>query len=118
MNTFSSLAQRAVLSDSAYRSPPDPVDPDAAVLERVLKEIKTQANASVAVGVFGIFFFGIILGPFAIYRGSKACRLMGENDAGWDYERRAKLGRALGFVALGLWSLWMLLNLVTAITRA
>jgi hypothetical protein len=118
MNTFSPHAQHSVPADSAHQSPPEPVEPDSTALARVLKEITNQATASVVVGAVGIFFFGIIFGPFAIYRGSKAHRLMRENDIGWEYERRAKLGRTLGFIALGLWSLWMLLNLATAITRA
>jgi len=115
MNTSSPHALHSAPADFAYRSPPDPVDPDLAA---IVKEIKNQANASVAVGAFGILFCGIILGPFAMYRGSKAHRLMRETDLGWEYKSRAKLGRELGFVAVSLWSLWILLNVVIAIVRA
>jgi hypothetical protein len=114
MTNYPSPAQHSGLADSAHRSPPGPVDPDLAA---IVKEIKNQASASVAVGAFGILFFGIILGPFAMYRGSKACRLMRETDLGWEYKSRAKLGRELGFVAVSLWGLWILLNVVIAMVR-
>ena len=39
---------------------------------QVAKEIKSQAMTSLIVGIVSFFCCGIILAPFAIYRGNKA----------------------------------------------
>ena len=68
----------------------------------LLSEIKSQAVTSLVVGIISIFCCGIILAPFAIYRGAKAKRLIRENNIGQEHEGLAQAGFIIGIVALVL----------------
>ncbi len=76
---------------------------DAFQLGQIAAEIKNQATASIIVGIFGLFCFGIILGPFAIYRGTKALNLIQQYGIGQEHATKATVGRAIGIVVLALW---------------
>lgn len=91
--------------NNPYAAPGVPPGGDAFQLGQIAVEIKNQANASLAVGIIGLFCFGIILGPFAIYRGSKALRLIRENNIGHEHASKASIGRGIGIAVLVLWAI-------------
>ncbi len=105
----------------AASAPPYPAGPQgddrspAEVAARNLleKEISSQATTSLVVGIISFFCFGIILAPFAIYRGHKALRLIAEHGVGQRYSGTANAGKVIGIVSLclnvGVVLLWMLL---------
>ena len=68
--------------------------------DALLKEIKAQATASLVVGIIGLLCLGIILGPFAIYRGAKARRLIRETGVGGEHNGTALAGMILGIIAV------------------
>ena len=74
----------------------------AAADPNLVKEISRQATASLVVGIISFFCFGIILGPFAIYRGNKALRLIRQHNIGQEHKTTATVGMVLGWVVLGL----------------
>jgi hypothetical protein len=86
-------------------------------LGQVASEIKNQAIASLVVGIIGFFCFGFLLGPFAIYRGSKALRLIRENNIGQEHATLAQVGRVLGIVSLVLWVGWFGFTFLSAALR-
>ncbi len=69
---------------------------------KLLGEIKAQAITSLVVGIISIFCCGIILAPFAIYRGNKAKRLIDESGVGQEHRGLAVAGFIIGIVALVL----------------
>jgi hypothetical protein len=82
-------------------------DPAAFELGKVAGEIKNQAIASLVVGIVGLLCFGFLLGPFAIYRGSKALRLMRQYNIGLEHKRLAQVGRVLGILGVVVWLGWL-----------
>ena len=54
-------------------------------LSDIQATIKKQANAAVFGGVVGLIFAGIIFGPGAMIRGSKAKKLILAHDTGQEY---------------------------------
>jgi hypothetical protein len=93
-------------------------DPAAFQLGQVAGEIKNQAIASLVVGIVGFFCFGFVLGPFAIYRGSKALRLIRENNIGQEHATLAQVGRIFGIVDMVLWVGWLCFNVFSVMVRA
>ena len=83
---------------------------------KLLGEIKAQAITSLVVGILSIPFFcvGIILAPFAIYRGAKAKRLIDESGVGQEYRGLAVAGFIIGIVVLVLNIVFILPWLVMA----
>jgi uncharacterized membrane protein len=69
---------------------------------KLLGEIKAQAITSLVVGIISIFCCGIILAPFAIYRGAKAKRLIDESGVGQEHRGLAVAGFIIGIVAFVL----------------
>jgi hypothetical protein len=92
-------------------------DPAAFQLGQVAGEIKNQAIASLVVGIIGFFCFGFLLGPFAIYRGSKALRLSRQYNIGLEHRTMAQVGRILGIVSLVLWVGWFGVSFLGALLR-
>jgi hypothetical protein len=84
--------------------PPPPAAPrDWVPGGDVAAEIKNQATASLVVGLLGVsccIGFSFVLGPLAIYRGSKALRLIGHYGIGQEHATSAKVGRVLGILAI------------------
>jgi hypothetical protein len=79
-----------------YQSGPNPQQ------AQVLGEISSQATASLVIGIISFFCFGIILAPFAIYRGSKALRLIQQYNIGHQHSGTANAGKIIGIVSLAL----------------
>lgn len=71
----------------------------------------SQATTALVLGIVGIFLFGIILGPLAIYLGGKAEREITESGGRLTGARRASAARVLGWVALALWVVVFVVNL-------
>ncbi len=76
------------------------------------KEISAQAVGSLVVGIISLFCFGIILAPFAIYRGKKAMTLIDSFQVGHQHRGTAMAGFVIGIISLvfnvllvGLWAL-------------
>jgi hypothetical protein len=92
-------------------------DPAAFQLGQVAGEIKNQAIASLVVGIIGFFCLGFILGPFAIYRGSKALRLIRQYNIGQQHATLAQVGRVLGIISLVLWVGWFGFSFLSAALR-
>ena len=68
----------------------------------VLKEIAAQAKASLVVGIISFFCFGIILAPFAIYRGFKAQSMIRQYNLGHEHAGTAQAGKIIGIIVLVL----------------
>jgi hypothetical protein len=68
-------------------------------LGQIAKEISSQATASLVVGLISFVCFGIFLGPMAIYRGSKALRLINQYNIGHEEAGKANAGRIIGIIS-------------------
>ena len=85
-------------SSAAHVPPPTGPGSDPAIE----KEIKSQAMTSLVVGILSFFCFGIILAPFAIYRGSKAKKLIETHNMGHEHRGIAQAGTIIGWISLVL----------------
>lgn len=96
-----------------YGAPPGGT-PDAGAFQlgQVANEIKSQATASLIVGIIGFFCFGIILGPFAIYRGWKAKSLIQQYNVGQEHATKAQIGFILGIIVTALWFIGLPLRFI------
>jgi hypothetical protein len=86
----------------------------------VLGEIKAQAITSLVVGILSIFCLGIILAPFAIYRGAKAKRLIASSGMGSEHLGMAQAGFVIGIISLVLniiGVLFLILNMFLAMNQ-
>lgn len=84
----------------------------------LLGEIKAQALTSLIVGIISIFCCGIVLAPFAIYRGAKAKRLIDENGIGQEHRGMAVAGFIIGIIALALNVLGIIFYILMAVLAA
>ncbi|MEM7476177.1 MAG: hypothetical protein AAF483_14375 [Planctomycetota bacterium] len=64
----------------------------------IYDEIKKQALGSFVWGIIGVFFCGLILGIFAIYRGSKARKMIAQHGVGQAYLAQATIGLVCGII--------------------
>ena len=69
---------------------------------KILKEIKSQAITALVVGIVSFFCCGIVLAPFAIYRGNKAKALIDQTGVGREHRGMAQAGFIVGIVSLAL----------------
>jgi len=92
----------------SYTPPPGPPNPYGApgsygggggFNPGIQKEIASQATASLVVGIISFFCCGIILGPFAIYRGNKALRLIQQYNIGHENAGKANAGKIIGIIS-------------------
>ncbi len=90
------------MSGNPYEIPNSFSQPGAGDNSKLLGEIKAQALTSLIVGIVSIFCCGILLGPFAIYRGAKAKRLIDESGVGQEHRGMATAGFIIGIVAMVL----------------
>jgi len=87
--------------ENPYSSPTSqPQDGPGSERYAILKEIEKQAGASLIWGIVGILCFGIILGPFAIYRGNKAKRLIDQHNIGHEHRGKATAGFICGIIGI------------------
>ena len=86
--------------------------------DQVVAEIKKQAMASLIWGIVGIFCCGIVLGPFAVYRGNKAKRLIAEHNVGQEFGGQATAGLICGWIGIVLFVVGVGLQVVLALAGA
>ncbi|QEG43219.1 DUF4190 domain-containing protein [Roseimaritima ulvae] len=86
-------------TDNPYQTPAGGAAPQNPQLE---KEIKSQAVTSLIVGIVSLVCCGIILAPFAIYRGNKAKSLIDQSGIGQQHRGIAMAGFIIGIVSLVL----------------
>lgn len=84
-------------SPSANLSPQDNLGD-----QKLAKEIKSQAIASLVVGIISFICCGIVLAPFAIYRGNKAKSLIDQTGIGREHRGTAQAGFIIGIISLVL----------------
>ena len=95
------------MSDNPYQPPLQGnslpgISPELASIER---EISSQATASIIVGVLSFVCFGLvglILAPFAVYRGNKALKLIRLHDIGQQHSGTATAGKIIGLIGLAV----------------
>lgn len=85
---------------------------------KLLKEIKSQAIASLVVAIVSFFCCGIVLAPFAIYRGNKAKALIDQTGVGKEHRGIAQAGFIVGIVSLILNVIGLILYVVLAVVGA
>lgn len=92
------------MSNSPFDNPYAPVNapngPQAGGDPKLAKEIKSQAIASLIVGIVSFFCCGIVLAPFAIYRGNKAKALIDQTGIGQEHRAIAQAGFIVGIISL------------------
>ncbi len=62
-------------------------------------EVKRMAGNAFVAGLVGIFVFGIILGPYAIFTGNRTLRLINSTGTGKQHEGMARSGVIIGSIA-------------------
>jgi len=90
------------MSNSPFDNPYTPVTsgPQGGGDPKLAKEIKSQAIASLVIGIVSFFCCGIVLAPFAIYRGNKAKSLIDQSGVGREHRGIAQAGFIVGIVSL------------------
>lgn len=81
------------------------------------ERIKSLANKSLLFGLLGLFCCGPIFGPLAIHYANQAEVSITLDDSGATYGSTHKTGRVLGYVAIGLWVLSLILRLGSVVGR-
>lgn len=81
----------------------------------IASEISSQATASLVVGIISFFICGLLLGPFAIYRGSKALRLIQQYNIGHEHSGKANAGKIIGIISTSLNAIVILIYVVVII---
>ncbi|WP_104138875.1 hypothetical protein [Arthrobacter sp. ZGTC131] len=89
-------------TDFAYIAPPSgdqyPGTPSDAAVQRDYRQGMSHRLNSTIFGVIGLFILGIVFGPLALVQANKAEAL----------GVKASAGRALGWTAVGLSTLWLI----------
>lgn len=108
------------MSNSPFDNPYSPVGtgPQGGGDSKLAKEIKSQAITSLVVGIVSFFCCGIVLAPFAIYRGNKAKTLIDQSGEGREHRGIAQAGFIVGIVSLILNVIGLILYVVLAIVGA
>jgi len=87
-------------------------EPD--VLAAKAKGIKRNALIGLAVGIVGLFFFGILLGAYAVYSGRDALIDINVYGVGRNYKWVARTAQFIGVLAIMYW----IASLVFGVLRA
>ena len=106
------------MSGNPYEFPSSFSQPSAGADPKLLGEIKSQAVTSLIVGIISIFCCGIVLAPFAIYRGAKAKRLIDESGVGQEHRGMATAGFIIGIVSLALNVIGLVFYILAAVLAA
>ncbi|HET6551023.1 MAG TPA: DUF4190 domain-containing protein [Solirubrobacter sp.] len=73
-----------------------------------------SATAALILGICGLLVCGVILGPLAIVYGNKARRQIDSSGGRLGGRGMATAGLVLGWVALGLWAIWIIIVIISA----
>jgi hypothetical protein len=93
--------------------PPGSFEADRARTDR----IASYTNKSIIYGVLGLVCCGLIFGPLALNAASQAEAAIILDDSGASHGSGYKIGRALGYAAIGLWALGLVLRIAGALMR-
>ena len=91
-----------------YESPGAPAggpDPE------VVKQISSKATTSLVSGLLGIFCCAIV-GIYAITTANEAQNMIEQTGVGQEHSGKATAGKVLGIIALVLWGLSIIFNVV------
>lgn len=95
--------------------PPNPFEPplhdDLGTRDTRAEVVASLANRSVILGAVGILCCGVVLGPLAISYANRAEAAMISFDQGHQFSGTIKTGRALGYVAIGLWFVFFIFRM-------
>lgn len=83
------------------------------ILEEKAKAIKRNALVGLAVGILGLFCFGIILGAYAVYSARDALIDIDVYGVGRNYKWVARVAQVIGAVGVIYW----IVSLILSITR-
>ena len=108
------------MSNSPFDNPYAPATsgPQVGGDPKLNKEIKTQAIASLVVGIVSFFCCGIVLAPFAIYRGNKAKAMIDQTGVGIEHRGIAQAGFIIGIISLILNIIGITLYVLLAVLGA
>lgn len=85
---------------------------------KIAKEIKSQAITSLVVAIVSFFCCGIVLAPFAIYRGNKAKTLIDQTGIGMENRGIAQAGFIVGIISLALNVIGLIIYVLLAVLGA
>jgi hypothetical protein len=77
-----------------------------------------SATAALILGICGLLVCGVILGPLAIVYGNKARREIDSSGGRLGGRGMATAGLVLGWVALGLWAIWIIIFIASAASNS
>jgi hypothetical protein len=81
------------------------------------QRIQSLTNKSIVFGVLGLVCCGLIFGPLAINYANQAQAAIILDESGATHGTGYKIGRGLGYVAIGLWVLGTLIRLAGLLAR-
>jgi sulfite exporter TauE/SafE len=94
----------------------NPYEPPGAIETELFapksERIQSMANKSLLFGLLGLFCCGLIFGPIAINYANQAEAAIILDDSGATYGSTYKVGRVLGYAAIGLWALGFVVRVV------
>jgi len=91
-------------------NPGIPATTGTIVQKTVAKELAAHgAKSALTEAIVGIFLFGMILGPAAVIRASKALKDLEPGDPGYENAKTAKI---IGWIDLGLWIAACVINII------
>jgi sulfite exporter TauE/SafE len=79
--------------------------------------VQSLGNKSVIFGILGLLCCGLIFGPLAINYANQAEAAIILDESGATHSGTYKVGRALGYAAIGLWVLGVVVRIIGALSR-
>lgn len=71
-----------------------------------------KGTTVLVLGIVSLFICGVILGPIALIQGNKALSEIDANPGAYTNRQNVVIGRILGIVAIALWVVGIVINLV------
>lgn len=109
---------RAPVAPQAYQQPAGGYYPGGGVpyqqpQDFARQKAKSDASSALTMAIIGLFCFGIILGPIAISKGNSAKKVLQPGEPGYG---NANAGVIIGWIAVSLWALSIIVNLIILAT--
>ena len=103
----------------AYQQPPPGYYPGQAAPYQqpdfAHQKATSDASSALTMAIIGLFCFGIILGPIAISKGKSAKKVLQPGEPGYG---NANAGVIIGWIAVALWAISIIVNLIILATSA
>ena len=77
-----------------------------------------KGTTVLVLGIVSLFICGIILGPIAIIQGNNALKEIDANPSAYTNRQNVVIGRILGIIAIALWAIGIVINIITFATQA